>query len=206
MQNYYVPLMQLVLQKLDTSKSEATKLRFVRFYHLVSAKVGHNLGADLFVQILHSLSPQTDVYVPLYLKVVLPETPKLTKNVDRKLAIISLTKTLTKSKVFAEKYVKGWGFTCNALLQMLINPPTIDSKDTTVHEHDVEDMSFGVGYTELVSIRRPPFDYFPEVQIGKAWVGQELSTANTQTNGQMGKFIQERLDSTSQTALMEYMQ
>lgn len=198
--------MQLVLEKLDKSKSDAVKLRFVKFYHLISAKVDEGLGADLFVRILQSLSPQTDVYVPLYLKIILPETPKLTKNVDRKLAVISLTKTLTKSQAFAEKYAKGWGFTCNGLLQLLINLPTIDGKDTTVHEHDVEDMSFGIGYTELVTIRRPPLDYFPDVHIGKAWVGQELSSANTRTNGQVGSFIQQRLDANSQSSLMGYMQ
>ena len=198
--------MQLVLEKLDKSKSDAVKLRFVKFYHLISAKVDEGLGADLFIRICQTLSPQPDLYVPLYLKIILPETPKLTRNVDRKLAVISLTKTLTKSSAFAERYARGWGFTCNRLLELLINPPTIDGKDTAVHEHDVEDMSFGVGYTELVTIRRPPLDYFPDVQIGKTWVGQELTSANTRNNGQIGQFIQQRLDANSQNSLMGYMQ
>jgi exportin-2 (importin alpha re-exporter) len=142
----------------------------------------------------------------MYLTIVLPETPKLTRNLDRKVAIISLTKTLTKSKAFAETYPKGWAFSCNHLLDLLINPPKIDGKEAMAHEHDVEDMSFGVGYTELVSIRRPAIDYFPGIQVGKEWVGQEFTAANNQTNGQIGRYIQERLEPSSQSALMNYMQ
>ena len=155
-----------------------------------------------------SLSVTNDcrIYVPLYLKIILPGTPTLTRSIDRKTAVISLTKTLTNSKAFAETYAKGWSHTCNRLLELLINPPKIDSKDDVVHEHDVEDMSFGVGYTELVTIRPPPLDYFPNVHVGKEWVGQELSTANHQTNGQISQFIQQRLEPQSQTALMNYMQ
>ena len=67
-------------------------------------------------------------------------------------------------------------------------------------------MGFGVGFTELVTIRRPPTDYFPDVVVGKQWVGQELSTANAQSNGVIAGFVRERLTADSQKALMAYMQ
>ena len=121
--------------------------------------------------------------------------------------MISLTKTLTKSRAFAETYKKGWGYTCDRLLELLINPPVIPAHSSAiVDDHDVDDMGFGVGFTELVAIRKPAQDYFPNVQVGKEWVGQELTTANTQSNGQVASFIQERLAPESQQALMAYMQ
>ena len=55
MQPYYTPLMQLILQKLDNTKSDIFKSRFTRFYHLVSAKADEGLGADFFISLLDNV-------------------------------------------------------------------------------------------------------------------------------------------------------
>ena len=224
MQQYYPTLLQIILQKLEKSNSDIFKMRFTRLYHLVSAKIDEGLGADFFMGLLDSiqdgLAPEIvfvrlnssayklhRIFVPIYLKIILPTTPTLARPLDRKIAVISLTKTLTKSRAFAERYAKGWGYTCNRLLELLINPPVIANAGTNIaDDHDVDDMSFGVGFTELVTIRRPPMDYFPGVQVGKEWVGQELNAANTQSNGQIANFVQTRLEESSQDALKNYMQ
>ena len=58
MQPFYGPLIQLVLQKLDKSKSEIVNSRFTRFYHLVSADVDRGLGADFFIGLLDSVQKE----------------------------------------------------------------------------------------------------------------------------------------------------
>lgn len=45
------------------------------------------------------------VFKPVYLTVILPDTQKLARPLDRKIAVISFTKTLTDSQAFVERYV-----------------------------------------------------------------------------------------------------
>ena len=112
----------------------------------------------------------SSIFVGLYLNIILAGTPKLKRPLDRKIAVISLTRTLIHSQAFADQYKKGWGFTCNRLLELLINPPTISDKEDVIVENDVEDMSFGVGYTQLVTIRKSSVDWWPQVSDIKSWV------------------------------------
>jgi exportin-2 (importin alpha re-exporter) len=219
MENYYVPIMQLVLTKLDKSKSEAFNARFVRLYHFVSSKTDLGLGADFFIKILDSiqqgcvissrswkLANPRSIYVPIYLNIVLPGTPKLARPLDRKTAVVSLTRTLTDSVAFSETYKKGWAFTCDRLLELLINPPVIAEADDIIAEHDVDDMSFGVGFTQLVTVKRPAKDNFPEIDNVKSWVGQTLQDGDARHGGRISTYVQERLTPESRQALMAYMQ
>ena len=113
------------------------------------------------------------LYVQLYLNVILPESQKLARPLDRKTAVLSFTKTLANSEAFANKYKKGWGFTCEALLKLLELPPLPASKDDVIAEHDVEDMAFGVGFTALVTIRQQVRDPWPDTGADlKLWVGK----------------------------------
>ena len=146
------------------------------------------------------------MYTPLYLSIILPETKKLARPLDRKTAVISLTKTLIGSKAFAERYVKGWGFTCEALLQLLENPPLPSTIDDLIIDHDVDDMSFGVGFTQLNTIKKPPRDFWPEVTDVKRWVSSELKTADVRQMGKISSFAQARLSPEAQQALAPYMQ
>ena len=47
-QSYFQTILQLLLTRLQSSKTEAFSQRFVRFYHLVSSRVDDGLGADFF--------------------------------------------------------------------------------------------------------------------------------------------------------------
>ena len=58
MQNYYVPVMQMILTKLDKSKTEAFNARFVRLYHFISSKNDEGLGADFFISIVDQVQPK----------------------------------------------------------------------------------------------------------------------------------------------------
>ena len=73
------------------------------------------------------------------------------------------------------------------------------STDDTIADQDVDDMSFGVGFTQLQTIRRPARDYWPEVQDVKSWVGQELQSANAKQGGMIRKYAEERLAQSPQT-------
>jgi exportin-2 (importin alpha re-exporter) len=161
------------------------------------------LGADFFIR--NSDTVQDGVFVPIYLTIILPTTQQLARPLERKLAVISLTKTLTGSQAFAVKYVKGWAKTCEALLKLLENPPMPVSVDDVVAEADVDDMSFGVGFTQLSSCKKAPRDDWPEVMDVKSWLGSYLKAADERHRGAIGGYVNERLSPEAKNALVSYM-
>lgn len=205
LENYWVPMLQLMFTRLSNSKTENFTMRFVRFYHLVSASVDKGLGADFFISIADRV--QKDVFTPIYTSIILPDTQKISRPFDRKTAVVSLTRTLADSQAFADRYSRrGWTITCQALLQLLINPPLPPAADDNIIEdRDVDELGFGAAFTQLNTCKQPPKDPFPEVQHVKAWVGITLREADQRQNGRIGTFVNEKLDEQGQAALGQVM-
>ena len=145
------------------------------------------------------------VFVPLYLNVILPTTQKLVRPIDRKMAVISLTKTLTDSVAFASKYKKGWAYTCEALLKLLENPPVPSTNDDVIADHDVDDMSFGVGFTQLSTTKPPLRDPWPAVTEVKVWVSEFLNARDKTLGGTVRAFAAERLSPAAKPVFAEYL-
>ncbi|GIC88610.1 putative chromosome segregation protein Cse1 [Aspergillus udagawae] len=204
LEQYFVSIMQVILTRLQNSKTEHLTLRFVRFYHFISAHDDKGYSADYFIQVTDKV--QADLFTPIYLNIILPETQKLARPLDRKTAVLSFTKTLANSEAFVNRYKKGWGFTCEALLKLLELPPLPASKDDIIAEHDVEDMAFGVGFTALNTVRPQPRDPWPETGADlKAWVGRYLKEADKKHNGRVSACVQERLGAEARTVLSSYI-
>jgi exportin-2 (importin alpha re-exporter) len=51
LEQYFVPIMEIILTRLQSSKTENLTFRFVRFYHFFSARDEKGYSADLFIQI-----------------------------------------------------------------------------------------------------------------------------------------------------------
>lgn len=163
------------------------------------------MGADYFIK--HAEAIQANVFTPFYLTVILPTTGQFARPVDRKLGVISYAKTLCESAAFAERYQKGWGFTCNHLLDLLKNPPRVAPGfgDEIVNEADVDDIGFGVGFTPLNTCKRGPRDDFPEILEVDKWVGQCLREANQRQGGKIAAFVEQRLAPPAKAALAPYL-
>ncbi|CAK7226235.1 importin-alpha export receptor [Sporothrix curviconia] len=206
---YFSTILGKLFTKLDSKAlSDSYKIRFVRFYHLVSARgVENGMGADYFVQHANKVTEGVDLFKPIYLNFVLPTTGQFARPVDRKLGVISYTKTLCDSASFASLYEKGWGLTCNYLLDLLKNPPQVTSGagDEVVNEADVDDIGFGVGYTPLNTCRRGPRDDFPEVENVQQWVGAFFKEADRRHNGTIAQYVDKRLQPEAKAALAPYL-
>lgn len=204
LEKYFPTILTILLTRLSGSRTEQFALRFVSLYHFMSARDAEGLGVDAVVNIIEQVQP--GVYTGLYLNIILPETQKLVRPLDRKVAVISLTKTLASSELFAEKYKeKGWGFTCEALLRLMLDPPVPTKDEDKIVEQDVEDVSFGVGFTQLNTCRRVLKDPYPEIRDVKTWIGQCLKEANDRHGGRINTLI-ERLSPETQQILVAYMQ
>lgn len=204
---WFPTILQLTLAKLQAQPSDSYKQRFVRFYHLVSARTEHGLGADFFIKHVESL--QAKMFPAIYQTIILKTTGSLARPVDRKIGVISYTKTLCESKEFAITYGnKGWGWTANGLLELLKNPPKVAAGfgDEIVTEADVDDIGFGLGYTPLNTCKRGPHDDFPEITDVQVWVSEYIKKTNAVTNGMILQFVTQRVPPESQQALAPYLQ
>ena len=204
LEQYFPTVIHLLLTRLQNHRTDSFALRFVRLYHFISASDDKGFGADFFIQLVEQT--QEGVFVPLYLTVILPETQKLVRPLDRKIAVISLTKTLAGSAAFAEKYKKGWAFTCEALLSVLKNPIVpANNTDDNIVEQDPDDMSFGVGFTQLTTIRRPLRDPWSQITDVRSWIATYLKESDRRHNGRISAFSEERLSAEVKPVFAEYI-
>jgi len=204
--NYFPEILRIIYGRLDSPNvTESFKLRLTRFYHLVSALYDpqRGYGADYFIAASDSV--QDGLFVPLYLKIILPVTQQLAKPLHRKCAAISLTKTLAYSEKFAVKYVKGWGLTCETLAKLLEMAPVPVADEGVVVEQDVDDLSFGVGFTQLNTCRPQPRDLWPEVTDIKAWVGSFYVNADRAQQGKLMTWTSERLSPELRQTFVSYL-
>lgn len=204
LEKYWIDILNIMLTRLQKTQSPGFVIRFVRFYHFVSSRDDKGLGPDFFIAATDRV--QNDVFRGLYTSIILPKTQELVRPVDRKIAAVSLTKTLADSQAFVDRYPKGWPHTCNALLKLLENPP-LPSKDTDlIADQDVEDATFGVGFTQLNTIKKPQQDPFEDIVDLRKWVGQYLTAANQRHGGRIEKAATEGLGPDAQKVLGAYMQ
>lgn len=78
--------------------------------------------------------------------------------------------------------------------------------EDTIVEQDPDDMSFGVGFTQLTTIKRPMRDQWPEITDVKRWVREYVRAADVRQNGKIVSFAQDRLPAEVATVFAAYMQ
>ena len=201
---YWISIMQIMLMRLQNSETQTFKNRFVRFFHVASARDHQGYGTDFYIAVTDKV--QQDVFRALYLNVILPTTASFVRPADRKIAVISLTKLCADSEAFVTRYPKGWPHSCNALLKQLEEPPVPLNNDDAIMDHDVEDAAFGVGFTMLQTIKKPDSDPFSDIQDLRKWVGQYLKQADARHGGRIGRSVNETLGSDAKKVLNAYMQ
>lgn len=72
-------------------------------------------------------------------------------------------------------------------------------------DHDVDDMSFGVGFTQLSTVRLPTRDPWPEVMDVNVWVRTFLRARDAQSGGRVTRFADERLDPAMLPLFKDYL-
>lgn len=74
-----------------------------------------------------------------------------------------------------------------------------------IQDHDVDDLGFGVGFTQLNTCRKAPKDLFPKIVDVRTWVGQALKEGDEKSQGRISSFVQERLNDQQREALSQLM-
>ena len=206
LEEYWVPILNIIFTRLQRNPPASLQLRFVLFYHFVAARDDKGLGADFFIAACDKVQPGQDIFKGLYLSIVLPKTGDLVRPLDRKSAAVALTKTLADSLAFVERYPKGWPLTCNTLLKLLENAPVVTKNtEDLVMEQDVEDQGFGVGFTSLTTIRKPQMDPYAAIGDLRQWVGAYLRDADGRHSGRIAATVEQGLGPDAKGVLRGYM-
>ena len=79
------------------------------------------------------------------------------------------------------------------------------TSDDLILDQDVDDMGFGVGFTQLMTIRRPASDQWPEITNVKGWVGAYLREWDERLQGGIRGFAEERLYPAVKPLFAEYL-
>jgi exportin-2 (importin alpha re-exporter) len=86
-----------------------------------------------------------------------------------------------------------------------MNPPVPPTQDDMIPDADVDEVGFGVGFTQLNTCKKTAKDSFPEIADVKTWVGSYLGEANSRHNGKIVQLVEQRLSPQVQVALAEYL-
>lgn len=172
----------ILLTRLNGSKTEALSQKFVRLFYFLASRDKEGCGPDFVVKAIDTVQP--GIFIQLYTAVVLPDTQKLQKPIDRKIAVIGLTKFVAFSNEIAVQYHKAWPNSVMALLKLLEIPPVPSQEgDVDLVDADIDDLSFGSTYTRLNTCKRRVLDLFPEVPRDlKKWCGSKIREGSA-TNG-----------------------
>ncbi|RPB05841.1 Cse1-domain-containing protein [Choiromyces venosus 120613-1] len=196
----------ILLTRLNRSKTEALSQRFARFFYFLAARNKEGTGPDFVIEAIDAV--QADIFRQLYGAIVLPDTQKLQRPTDRKVAVVGLTKFVAFSEGLATAYHETWPGSVVALLKLLEAPPvpTQDDGGIDLHEADIDDLSFGATFTRLNTCKKRIVDLFPDTGDLKKWVGERLKEGDSKYGGRVDNWIKAELPDEAKVVLRRYMQ
>lgn len=177
----------ILLTRLNSSKTEALAQKFVRLFYFLASRDKEGCGPDFVVKAIDAVQP--GIFGQLYVAVVIPDTQKLQRPIDRKVAVIGLTKFVAFSEEIAGQYHKNWSSTVMALLKLLEIPPVPSQEGDAAMElvdADIDDLSFGSTFTRLNTCKKRVVDLFPEVSGDlKKWCGARIREGSAHHGGRV---------------------
>ncbi|KAF3925560.1 Exportin-2 [Orbilia brochopaga] len=197
---YIGEVFKVIMTRLSGSRTEGLVLRFNRFFFLLCSRVDQGAGPDWAIRAIDSVQPK--IFGEMYTTFIIKHTQKLTKYLDRKIAVVGLTRLVTVSTELAAPrslYANLWSGSVTTLLKLLEVPPIPsggDGYDQTT-EADLDDVSFSVSVATLNTARKNFVDPYPEVTDARKWVGGQVK-------GDMFKLRTSELTGEERTVLIGY--
>ncbi|KAI5806627.1 Cse1-domain-containing protein [Peziza echinospora] len=191
---YWKQIFIILFTRLNTSKTENFAQRFARFFYFLVNREQEGAGIEFVATVIDQV--QAGIFGQVYSAVVLPDTNKLQKPFDRKLAIIGLTKILTSNLFINAPYNRAWPTTASTMVKLLDNVQSIPqgpTSDDITHEADIDEMGFGVSFSNLNTTKKGIRDPAPAISVAdlKGWVVQTLKGARGRIEGFIPQLPQE---------------
>lgn len=74
-----------------------------------------------------------------------------------------------------------------------------------IQDHDTDDMAFGVGFTQLQTIKKVVRDEWAEIRDVKQWTREWLKSEDQRVGGAVGRTAQERLEGQVRDVFVGYL-
>ncbi|KAF8468906.1 Cse1-domain-containing protein [Kalaharituber pfeilii] len=175
LQAYWKQIFIILFTRLKNSKTDMFAQRFSRFFYFLVVREKEGGGPDFVVKAMDVV--QGGIFGEVFSAVVIPDTQKLQKPLDRKLAVIGLTKLLLSSASLATPpYNKACPHAATLLFKLLAAPEVVPQgpafTDDVSHEADLDETGFAVSFSTLNTTKRLPKDPAPEVPMAglRGWV------------------------------------
>ncbi|EWC48283.1 hypothetical protein DRE_02387 [Drechslerella stenobrocha 248] len=173
---YIGQIFRIIMTRLSSTRTENLTLRFTKFFYLLASRTAQGAGPDWAIQAVDSVQP--NIFGEIYKAFIVGGTQRLTKYLDRKIAVVGLTNLVTGSSRLAapgSPYAALWPGSVLALLKLLEVPPVPASGDgyDQAGEVDLDDVSFSVSFATLNTARKSANDPFPEIAFPRKWVSAE---------------------------------
>ncbi|KAK9386894.1 Cse1-domain-containing protein [Lipomyces mesembrius] len=185
---YADPIANIILVRLEKSRTEKLVLRVTHLiYFLASAPaavdklLGPNFATELF-----DVTPNA-LFGDIFMHFVLAATPKLHSPLDKKLAIVGLTKILFDSSVFLQRYSSRWEAGARVLLETLQSNSLVDAFEGGDELPEAEeDLAFGASFVKLNAVVWKGHDPAGAVTDVKKFVGETISKSGHEVIAQVG--------------------
>ncbi|CCE65909.1 hypothetical protein TPHA_0N01280 [Tetrapisispora phaffii CBS 4417] len=190
----------LLLQRLQTSKTEKYVKKLVVFLGMLAIK----LGPDFPISFIDDV--QDGIFVQIWNNFVIPTIPKFGNLQERKVAIIGAI-TILRSNLVSTKYSTIIPGTVTSIIDATLSESIANLKTDHIDLDNLEEIStFGSSFSKLFSISEKPFDPLPEinpVQGVKPFVSKALMEYIQLSATQFSNTIVPQLSNETQSKLNE---
>lgn len=171
----------LLLQRLQSSRTEKFTIRLARLVYFLSAIEKPGLGPAFAIQLFDGV--QQGIFGQIYPSFVLDNTLKIQGANNRKTAAVGLVRLICTDKFVQGEYNTQLGKSINELVSLLQTPVPQIVEEDVVKGLDAEDISFGASFSKLATTSTGQVDPAPSVTDSRAYCIEQLQQLNRQHNG-----------------------
>lgn len=178
LQQFFKNIMMFLLNRMQSSKTDKYTYLFVKFLLFIMAvEVPDGLSEDYVISVLEGIQP--NLWLAILNNFVVPETSRIPVK-DRKLAVVGLTRLLTKSTYMLQQpNVQAWPVLFTALVKQFNEPqylegPKEDSMGMTDIDQEEQTAGYQAAYSQLAASSSAPEDPVAYVQDPRKFLVERL--------------------------------
>ncbi|KAK9453824.1 Cse1-domain-containing protein [Dipodascopsis uninucleata] len=194
----------LILQRLQSSRTEKLLIRLSRLLYFLSSvrSPEKGLGPDFSIEFLDEA--QSGIFGEVFGQFVIPTTAKFHTLLDKKIAVVGLSRFLFECESFRQLYYQRWTAGCLALLNLMQSDSLVgvyDNSNALIEStlDGDEEVTFGSSFAQLSTVATKPFDPTSDIPDVKKFVGLQIKASG----GQLAALINQ-LPPEAQSSLSSY--
>lgn len=193
----------LLLQRLQSSKTERYVKRLTVFIGLISWK----LGGDFTVQFIDEV--QDGLFSQIWSSFIIPTLLTLGNLLDRKITLLGITNVVTESSLFVNKYPQLIPPSLDNIVQCVTSENAANFKSDFIDLENIEEIiTFGSSFSKLAVVSEKPVDPLPEVDLTnglKSYISQLLGKYVNNSGTAFSNNILPKLSSEAQLKLNQIL-